>query len=122
MDDVGRDVNSGIRPVHELAIHPDLAGPGKSHDVLLFPIVTGADMAPRERGAMRQVRSGRAGCPGSQSEGRLLSLPAERAAVGPGVKWLAAMPAEARLRGFAGFEPRVNLGDLSVRVAGRGRS
>jgi hypothetical protein len=27
-------VNLGICPVHELAVHPDLAGPRKSHDVL----------------------------------------------------------------------------------------
>ena len=29
VNDVGRDVDLGICPVHELAVHPDLAGPRK---------------------------------------------------------------------------------------------
>ena len=29
--DVGRNVNAGVSPVHERAIHPDLASSRKSH-------------------------------------------------------------------------------------------
>ena len=31
VDDVGGDVDLGVRPLHELAVHPDLAGPRESH-------------------------------------------------------------------------------------------
>jgi hypothetical protein len=31
VNDVGRDMDCGVVPVHELAVHPNLAGPRKRH-------------------------------------------------------------------------------------------
>jgi hypothetical protein len=39
VDDVRRDVNRRVLPVHERAVHPDLAGPRKSHTALLRVIL-----------------------------------------------------------------------------------
>ena len=109
VDDVRGDVDRRVLPLHQLAVHPDLARARKRHHAAPYKILAFGDSRLanwRSHGLNRlRVRRG------------LLRFAAERAAIRAGVQRLAAVPAEARLRRFARLQAGL---DVLRDVVGRG--
>ena len=56
MDDMRRDMDLGVRPVHQGAVHPDFAGPAEGHQSPPLWITTAAILSPGVAGTRVKFR------------------------------------------------------------------